>query len=421
MLGESAETRCNNKNGMKLAVLFDNLGPYHIARLDAVAHRCDLLAIEQRAASAEYDWESTAQVPFRRLTLFPRSDRSASVRAADVDRALRQALTDFGPEAVAVPGWATPLARSATAWAKAQGARIIVMSASQEIDFERTRVREWVKRRHVSHFDGAIVGGTPHREYLVKLGMSPARIRLGYDVVDNAYFGRAAAQIRANAMSTREQLRLPSRYFLTTARFIEKKNLSRLLRAFAGFLSGHVASQKTREPWHLVILGDGELRPHLENQVASLGLDGRVLMPGFLQYAELPAWYALAEAFVLASTTEQWGLVVNEAMASGLPVLVSNRCGCASDLVRTGVNGYTFDPYDVDALARLLRQIAEDPARRRSLGEASAHLIDAWSPAVFADNLVGLAEELIESPARSPTFVDRAVLGLMLKHQQVTA
>src|SRR5207244_4064698 len=102
------------------------------------------------------------------------------------------------------------------------------------------------------------------------------------------------------------------------------KNLPRLLEAFAGYrrLAGDAA-------WELVLLGDGPLRPELVALLKDLELDGHVLLPGFKQYDELPAYYGLAGAFIHASTTEQWGLVVNEAMASGLPVLVSDRCGCA--------------------------------------------------------------------------------------------
>ena len=81
-------------------------------------------------------------------------------------------------------------------------------------------------------------------------------------------------------------------------------------------------------------------------------------MPGFKQYDELPIYYGLAGAFIHASTTEQWGLVVNEAMAAGLPVIVSERCGCAPDLVENGRNGFTFDPYDVDALTHLMLKMA---------------------------------------------------------------
>ncbi len=403
---------------MRLAVLFDNLGPYHIARLEALAQRCELLAIEQRAASIEYAWEATPEVAFRRTTLFGQSEGRRKVSPGAIRRGGVRTLSDFAPDAVAVPGWATPLATSAVAWAGARNAPAILMSDTQEIDFPRTPIREWIKRRFVGNCDGAIVGGTPHREYLVKLGMDASRIRLGYDVVDNDYFRNGAARVRANAVAIREQRRLPQRYFLTSARFIEKKNLPRLIQAFAGFLAALEREGRT-DAWHLVVLGDGSLRPQLESLVASLGLGERVLMPGFVQYPELPVWYGLAEAFVLASTTEQWGLVVNEAMASGLPVLVSNRCGCAPDLVRPGVNGHTFDPLDVASLTDLLLSLARAPDSRRAMGEASETLIDAWSPRVFAENLLSLSDDLVALRARRRTLADRLVLKAMLVRREI--
>lgn len=402
---------------MKLVVLFDNLGPYHVARLSAVAMRCDLLAIEQQAVSVEYAWDATPRVPFSRLTLFEQVRDRCVASAPDIDRAVSRALSSFAPDAVAVPGWATPLAISAVAWAKAHKVSAILMSASQEIDFPRTPLREWIKRRYVGSCDGAIVGGHPHHEYLLKLGMNASRIRLGYDVVDNDYFRAGAAQARANAAAIRAKHGLPERYFLASARFVELKNLPRLIQAFAGFLATLEQGRRTTDPWHLVVIGDGGLRPQLEGLVASLGLSKRVLMPGFLQYPDLPACYGLAEAFVLASTREAWGLVVNEAMASGLPVLVSNRCGCSVDLVRPGLNGYTFDPHDAGALTELMLRIADDPVRRRAMGEASSNLIDAWSPAVFADNLIELAREIAASRIRRPALLDRVVLKLMLARQ----
>ena len=170
--------------------------------------------------------------------------------------------------------------------------------------------------------------------------------------------------------------------------------------------------------WHLVVLGDGTLRGELEQRVAALGLGTRVLMPGFKQYPDLPLYYGLAQAFILASTTEQWGLVVNEAMASGLPVLVSERCGCAHDLVQPGVNGYTFDPRDVSALTGVMVRLAENEDERRAMGEASANLIEAWSPDVFAGNLIELAEMVKRSPRPQTGWVDRLLLWMMLNRQR---
>ena len=138
-----------------------------------------------------------------------------------------------------------------------------------------------------------------------------------------------------------------------------------------------------------MLLGDGALRSAVESRIARPDLAGSVVLAGFRQYDELPAWYGLASAFVHASTTEQWGLVVNEAMASGLPVLVSNRCGCAPDLVEDGVNGFTFDPYDVEALAGLMQRVAAmTDERRAAMGRAGQRIIADWGPERFADGLM---------------------------------
>jgi glycosyltransferase involved in cell wall biosynthesis len=405
---------------MKLTVLFENFGPYHIARLAALGPRCSLLAVEQHANSVAYDWCPSVQVPFRRVTLFERVGVPREAASEQTHRAISEVLSGFGPDVVAVPGWADEQAISAVAWALRHRVPVIVMSESQAIDFPRTKIREWVKRCYLVCCDGALVGGRPQSDYLVELGMNAARIRVGYDVVDNEYFYLGASRTRANATALRQQHGLPERYFLTSARFIEKKNLPRLIQAFADFLSAIDEQPQESSLWHLVVLGDGPLRGELEQRVAALELGSRVLMPGFKQYPELPLYYGLAQAFILPSTTEQWGLVVNEAMASGLPVLVSERCGCARDLVQSGVNGYTFGPRDVSTLAGLMLRLAENEDRRQAMGEASANLIKAWSPDMFAANLIELAEMAKNSPRISRDCVDRLLLRMMLNLRRWT-
>jgi glycosyltransferase involved in cell wall biosynthesis len=140
-----------------------------------------------------------------------------------------------------------------------------------------------------------------------------------------------------------------------------------------------------------------------------------VLLPGFKQYPDLPAYYGLASAFIHASTTEQWGLVVNEAMASGLPVLVSNRCGCAQDLVREGVNGFTFDPYNVEEMANVMLRLTETPKHRLTeMGDASRQLISAWGPERFARGLHDAAETALKNPPPIATVYDRLLLMALI-------
>jgi glycosyltransferase involved in cell wall biosynthesis len=135
------------------------------------------------------------------------------------------------------------------------------------------------------------------------------------------------------------------------------------------------------------------------------------MLAGFRQYDELPAYYGLASAFVHASTTEQWGLVVNEAMASGLPVLVSEHCGCAPDLVENGVNGFTFDPYDVQALAALMQRVAAmTEVRRTAMARAGQRIIADWGPERFADGLMQAAEAALRQAPPAPSWFDQALL-----------
>jgi len=193
---------------------------------------------------------------------------------------------------------------------------------------------------------------------------------------------------------------------LASGRFIAKKNFDRLMEAYARY---RVALGEGA--WRLVILGDGRLRNRLEGRLRSLGLGGYVYLPGFKQYSQLPAYYGLAQAFIHSSAVEQWGLVVNEAMAAGLPVLVSERCGCAPDLVEEGRNGFTFDPYDVEALAGLMVRLSSmSDQQRQPMGQASREIISRWTPQTFAENLVKAVEAALEAPPPKARLSDKALL-----------
>ena len=239
--------------------------------------------------------------------------------------------------------------------------------------------------------------------------MAKERVFLGYDAVDNAYFANGAEAARQNALELRSEFSLPQNYFLASARFIPKKNLSRLIAAYAAYRA--VAN---RESWDLVLLGDGELRESIVTQIKSLGLQGCVHLPGFVQYPDLPKYYGLAGAFIHASTTEQWGLVVNEAMASGLPVLVSERCGCAYDLVKNGVNGWTFHPEDVAGITQNLMKLASLSAgERQRMGHASQEMISHWGCDRFASGLFAAAECALQQPCRKAGFATRLLLRIL--------
>jgi glycosyltransferase involved in cell wall biosynthesis len=119
---------------------------------------------------------------------------------------------------------------------------------------------------------------------------------------------------------------------------------------------------------------------------------------------------------VHASTTEQWGLVVNEAMAAGLPVLVSDRCGCAPDLVEVGVNGFTFDPCGVEELAGLMQRVAAmTDGQRDAMGRASQRIIADWGPERFADGLMQAVQAALRRPPPTPSLFDQALVWALAR------
>ncbi|HUD46582.1 MAG TPA: glycosyltransferase [Candidatus Baltobacteraceae bacterium] len=404
-----------------MAVLFWRLGPYHLARLNAAAKLLDVFAIEACGMDDIYGWEKvTGKESFTRITL---TDRQIQLSDWNLDlcRQMRRALKQINPQAVVIPGWSFGDALSGLAWCIETRTPAVVMSESAEGDERRTEWKEWVKRRIARICSAALVGGTPHEDYMKKLGMPPERIFRGYDAVDNNYFADGAAELRSRRAEISAKHGLPANYFLASARFVEKKNLPRLIQAYSLYrkksqAGDPVAGQRPRvpAPWDLVIVGDGPLKPELCGLISELGLQDCVLLPGFKQYGELPVYYAFAGAFVHASTTEQWGLVVNEAMASGLPVLVSNRCGCATDLVREGRNGFTFDPSNVEELSQLMLRVSAVDFSLAAFGAASARIIADWGPERFASGLKAAAETVIGAARLKPTLLERAVLKSLL-------
>jgi glycosyltransferase involved in cell wall biosynthesis len=286
---------------------------------------------------------------------------------------------------------------------------MVVMSESARQDETRTWWKEMLKQRVVGLYSAALVGGQRHVEYLVELGMPRERIFTGYDVVDNEYFREKTEEIRSQTSEIRPKYQLPENYFLASARFIEKKNLPTLISAYGKYRNKSQAGGN--QPWDLVLLGDGPLRETLNSQLSTLTLHGHVHFPGFKQYDELPVYYALAKAFVHPSTTEQWGLVVNEAVASGLPVIVSERCGCVPELVQG--NGFTFDPTSEHELtARLLQMESLSDGKRKQFGNASYSIAANFVPERFGEGLELAAQLAFSRPRKTSPLTGMLIKSL---------
>lgn len=283
----------------------------------------------------------------------------------------------FAPDVVLLTGYYDPAQLLLGLVLKAKGCRIVLQNESTALDNPRTGWREQIKRAFVRICDGYFCFGTRAAQYMVQLGADPARILVKNNaVVDNAFLRTVYDNARPDRLAEQEAHQLAPSNFIYVGRLIAIKNLTALIDAFAEACRANPAAN-----WGLILLGEGDQKAALQQQVSLLNLTDKVqFLPG-CNWQEVPRFLALADVLVLPSQSEPWGLVVNEAMACGLPVLVSDRCGCVDDLVQDGQNGYRFNPDKPDQLAdrlgRLMTAPAADLAR---MGTESARIVDGFNP-----------------------------------------
>ena len=369
---------------MKRIVLhWPRLGPYHLARLRG-AHELFsgrgvvVTALEIAGMDRTYGWKKEEQpTVFERRTLFP-NRYYEELRETELKTAIFAVLDELSPDAVAINGYGFRDSRICLDWCNSRETKAILMTETTVADKPRFLIREVAKRLLLRRFDVAICGGRRHRDYLLSLGVAPYRVFTKYDVVDNAYFSSATrVDAKASALPGLDDSRP---FFLASNRFIARKNLRTLLQAYASYRSA------SPNGWRLVLLGSGEQETELRRLVADLALPD-VTFAGFRQIEELPSYYAAASCFIHPALIEPWGLVVNEAMAAGLPVIVSAGAGCADDLVEHRANGFVFDPANVNDLARCMTQLAEDPNLQTQMRARSREIIAGWTVHDFGNEL----------------------------------
>ncbi len=304
---------------------------------------------------------------------------------------LSRAMARFKPDAVICGGYNHPAFWQALVWCKRHHVKFLLWTESNEHD-ARTR-RPWIealKGYFLRNCDGFVVPGKASFDYLLSLGSPAAGIVTAPNAVDNDFYAREGAKIRADGAAFREKFNLPARFILFVGRLVREKGVFELLEAYSRLCSS------LRSQVGLVFAGNGVAKADLES-LADVISPGKIVFTGFLHREDLPAVYALADILVLPTHSDPWGLVVNEAMASGLPVLVSEVAGCAADLVEDGKNGFVIPPNDANRLSRAIASMLNQPQLLKDMSLQSLNKIKNYSPDTCA---AGFADAVLTAVTR---------------------
>jgi glycosyltransferase involved in cell wall biosynthesis len=278
-------------------------------------------------------------------------------------------LAAEGADAVIVTGWnSLALVQTALA-ARRLGLPVLVRGDSNDVRARATWKR-LLHRAFLRLFDAFLVVGNSNRRFYRRSGVSETKLFDCPHFVDNERIARQHGELRPRRSELRQRWSVPANAVcaLFAGKLVPVKNLPELLAAL------RLAVDRAPR-LHLLVAGEGPLGEELRAAAAREGLP--VSFAGFLNQSEIPAAYAAADFLVLPSRSETWGLVVNEAMACALPAVVSDRVGCAEDLVEPGVTGFVYRAGSAEELAERLIAMAADDEARRAMGERARQRVVA--------------------------------------------
>lgn len=358
---------------MRVLIIYEHCSPHQVTAVEHARQMFhqqghELIPLEFYYGSLDYSWTlHDKHRPEHWLCSFPDKKKVTDFKLfQDVRINIKKLQIDV----VVVNGWYGLFVWWMVLLKRWIGCRMVMVSDSVYWDVPRTWAKELPKKWLLRGIDAGFVAGNPQAKYLQSLGMAADQLSFGCDVVDNALY--SSIPLRLNPSSRKIVIG-------TAARLISKKNLSSAMRAFDVVRRNH--SELTME-WR--IAGQGPLDAELKQLAQEL--QAPVVFQGFVGYYDMPGFYQQLDLYWQPSLSEPWGLVVNEAMAAGLPIVASDRCGCVHDLV-TASNGWIHQLSEqgmIECLEQALAELDHWPQR----GCASRELIKQWDVSRYSEGLL---------------------------------
>jgi glycosyltransferase involved in cell wall biosynthesis len=399
-----------NSPSVRLAYLVSHPIQYQAPLLRRIAHEpgIDLTVLfgsdfsvrsyRDEGFGREVAWDTPLLDGYRSEFLPNLRDTGTLSLSSPVSYGIYSALRRLRPDALWVHGYASINALHGILAANALGIPVLLRAESWLADRPRSPLTLALKNLFfaaLGHAVDAVLSiGSVNAAYWSHYLPETPQFMMPY-AVDNDYFASRADAARPHSAALRASLDLaPDRpVILFASKLQPRKHADHLLQAFHQLLKNPT---NTTLP-QLLFVGDGESRAALEALTAALGLTEHVRFAGFRNQSELPGLFALADVFVLPSRHEPWGLIVNEAMASGCPVIVSSDVGCHADLVQDGVEGCVYPVGDVPALTAALHRVFATPTTAQQMGLAARARIANWS---FEEDIAGLRAALAHTTGK---------------------
>ena len=381
---------------MKVVIMHNDLRVYWRRRLFFLhgflkARHIDLFAVELFGKGSPYDFESFNKSQSWWECLFPEQSNTELTKHQIKDKVFAR-LDEIDPDAVIGGSIVFYSGALGLRWAKRNKKKFIMFDDAKPSWVKRNFVVQTIKNLITNQADGLWLPSVEYDEEYNKLyPKNKMQYLYGYDCIDNDLFKLGGDK------------RMDHHKIITVSRLVPKKNVKSLLEAWK-FV------EDNDNVYSLDILGDGPLADELKAHKNQLGLK-RVNFLGAVANDDIPKFLFRADAFVCPSLYESWGLVVNEAMAAGLPVLLSDKINAAFTLLKDWENGYLFDPYEEEALQQKLMDFIRLPvAVKKRMSEKSLELIGRMDFNYMGDELLRALNHFKTTSYKKPSLLAQLVI-----------
>ena len=382
---------------MKIVVLNNDFRVYWKSRLlflhqYLASQNIAMYAIELFGKGSPYIFDTVNSTQPWWNCLFP-DKGSADLSKYAIREALYAALDDLQPDIVIGPSIVFFPGALGISWVKRNRKKFIMFDDAKPSQVKRNLVVQWVKDVITAQVDSLWLPSKSYDQEYACFNRKGISFFYGFSTINNDFFNPAV------------NYKAENKTIICVARLVPIKNIDNLLKAWQ-------LIEQHNTGYNLLIVGNGPQEIFLKQLSSDLNIKAVEFIDAVENNA-LPAYLKRSGAFILPSLSETWGLVVNEAMAAGLPVLLSTKINAATDLLQEGINGFGFEPVDVNAIHKaILDFINTDDLAKAAMSAASLKLIEAFSFQRMGEQLIQELNRLYIKPYTRPGIIPATIINL---------